>query len=357
MGKRIDLVDIAKGISIILVAFSHTELKNLLPDVNHSTMLVRMPLFFFLSGVFFSMSSKPATFILHKTDALLKPYYVTLFLLLLTTILFGSSQMVWHEIKGIVYGSGETIRWRPLWFLTHLWSLFVVTYLVFFYTKLPTKSNFIKISFVILLFVVGSFSVDMFYHKPISIFGNTIELPGLPFSMDIILLSMAFFVSGSFLSQKVKKFKPKSGILLITIFIFIAIYNNTEASINFFERNYPEPIFATLAAFLGIYIVLALSYYMSKSKFITTILTTFGAASLFILIFHSFISIKTYIIFSNLSDSILLSAILSFLASIIIPLFIKQLIQKSEFLMLFYFPFKSNNLFQRLRNKYGSTKL
>ncbi len=351
MARRIDLIDIAKGISILLVAFAHSELSKLLPTFNHATMLIRMPLFFFLSGVFFSLSVRPLPYIARKTDALLKPYFVTLFLLVLTTILLGNGQDAWQEFKGIIYGTGETIRWGPLWFLTHLWSLFVVTYFVFYHTKLPVRSNLIKISFVVMLFVVGSFTVDMFWKKPVFIFGNEVILPGLPFSVDIIFLSMAFFVSGSFLSQRVRNFKPRVAILLITVFIFITIFINTEAVIHFYSRRYQEPVFATLAAFSGIYIVLSLSYYMSKNKFITYILTTFGSASLFILIFHAPVGIKSYNILDKYLSFQIFDAILAFLISIIVPLFIMKIIQKSNFLMFFYFPLKSNKLLKKLRNE------
>ena len=346
MDKRNDLIDIAKGISIILVAFGHSKLSALFPNFNDAVMLLRIPFFFFLSGVFFSLSSEPTAFILHKTDALLKPYFATLFFLVLITFLFGNSAMAWHEFIGIFYGNGQTIRWGSLWFLTHLWALFIVTYFVLYHTKIQTKSNFVKISFIVLLFVIGSFSVDMFWDKPVSIFGNEIEMPGLPFSIDIIFLSMAFFVSGYFLNQRVKTFKPKIDILLLAIFIFIAISHNTDALIHFYSRKYHEPIYATLAAYAGIYIALSLSYYIGKNKFLTLSLTTFGSSSLFLLIFHAPISIKANSILNYLFDLQLLNAILSFLISITVPLLIKLLIQKSDFLMLFYFPFKSNKLFQ-----------
>lgn len=350
------MIDIAKGISIILVAYGHSELSKIYTNFSDATMLLRMPLFFFLSGVFFSLSSKPTYYILHKTDALLKPYFATLFLLVITTILFGNAHKAWQEFIGIFYGNGTTIRWGPLWFLTHLWSLFVASYFILGYTKLSDKSNFMKISFIIFLFVIGSFTVDIFWYKPISMFGNEFKLPGLPFSIDIIFLSMAFFLSGYFLNQKVKTFKPSLNVLLLAIFIFIAIFLNSNALIHFYSRKYHDPIYATLAAFSGIYIVLSLSYYISKNKIITTILTTFGSASLFILIFHAAIQIKVYMLLSNLLDLQIFNAVVAFLVCVIVPLLIKYLIQKSDFLMLFYFPLKSNKLFQRIYNKFKSVK-
>jgi len=51
MNNRVEHIDIAKGISIILVALFHSKLKLFAPDIINSMGLFRLPLFFFLSGV------------------------------------------------------------------------------------------------------------------------------------------------------------------------------------------------------------------------------------------------------------------------------------------------------------------
>ena len=66
MNRRIELIDIAKGISIILVAFAHSKLRPYLPELNNALSLFRMPLFFFLSGIFFSAAINPDIFLIKK---------------------------------------------------------------------------------------------------------------------------------------------------------------------------------------------------------------------------------------------------------------------------------------------------
>ena len=72
------MIDIAKGITIVGVAFQHSHLENFLPGLNHFLGLFRMPLFFFLSGIFFNEAIHFRDLVLSKTDSLLKPYFLTL---------------------------------------------------------------------------------------------------------------------------------------------------------------------------------------------------------------------------------------------------------------------------------------
>ena len=82
MTGRVATIDIAKGISIILVVFGHSQLGHYYPNINNALGLFRMPLFFFLSGVFFNSNSTLVYFIFKKSDALLKPYFVTLIIII-----------------------------------------------------------------------------------------------------------------------------------------------------------------------------------------------------------------------------------------------------------------------------------
>ncbi len=72
-------IDIAKGISICLVAMFHSQLGNYYPSIIDPMGLFRMPLFFLLSGIFFSWNPEPHYFFTKKFDSLLKPYFVVLF--------------------------------------------------------------------------------------------------------------------------------------------------------------------------------------------------------------------------------------------------------------------------------------
>ena len=159
---------------------------------------------------------------------------------------------------------------------------------------------------------------------------------------------------GNFLKQKAIEFRPRLDILLGVILIFLAIAIFTNAHIDLNKRTYDEPVLATLAAISGIYFVLSTSYYLCKNRFFTKVFTTCGAASLFILIFHDYINTRAYKALTKMSyfDNEFIYAGLAFIISIFVPLIIRKLVLTNGFLMLLYFPFKTNKLFHQLRKAY-----
>jgi fucose 4-O-acetylase-like acetyltransferase len=333
----------AKGVSIILVAFSHSHLKMFLPALNHTLALFRVPLFFFLSGIFFREMIELKSLVLSKTDSLLKPYFVTLVSLLTIGAILGTRDIIW-EAGGILYGNGDTIRWAPLWFLPHLWALHMFSYLIFSGARIQQKTRYHKISLALLLLIAGVLIVGKLYHLPVNVDGKIIEVPGLPFSLDLVFISSAYFISGRFLREHVKSFKPKLLIVFLALssFILIAIFTAVEVDLN--ERIYNSPLPSTIEASLGIYLVLSLVYFLNRLSLLTRILCYTGKASLFILIFHAYVGGKIDSILCELSDQTLYISILSFICSLTAPLIIRAIVIRSDILALFYLPLKSNKL-------------
>ncbi|MET0067348.1 MAG: acyltransferase family protein [Candidatus Thiodiazotropha sp.] len=339
MAKRVDLVDVAKGMSILLVAFHHSQVAHIYTDVTHAMGLFRMPLFFFLSGVFFSAVAAPRDFIAHKTEALLKPYFVTLGILLLTTILLGREGAL-KEALGILYGTGYTIRWIPMWFLTHLWALFMVSYLLVRMLRLDSRYGWFQLIFCAGLILLGVLSLDLIRDRSVTLFGHAYPLPGLPFSVDFICLSMAFFLAGHFLSQRVKAFVPSPWVMAVMGAAFFSVVLFTQAYTDLNTRSYREPLMATLAAFAGIYLMLSCAYYFSRVSRIRAFFKAFGSASLFILIFHYALGAKMQGLLDRLfsSEWLLITGTASYLFSVTMPLLIKRLIERNRYLRRLYFP-------------------
>jgi fucose 4-O-acetylase-like acetyltransferase len=349
MSERVRIIDIAKGITIIGVAFAHSHLQKFLPGLNHSLALFRMPLFFFLAGIFFNEAIDLENLVLSKTDSLLKPYFVTLGAFLLIDIML-ERPFIW-ELKAILYGNGETIEWVtpwavPLWFLTHLWILFIFSYLIFSITKIQNKPCYLKVLLVFLLLTAGAPIVDNFWHLPININGRIVEIPGLPFSFDLVFISAAYFISGRFLREHVKSFKPKLPFVFLALSSFILIAMLTSAKIELNTRIYHEPLASTIAAYLGIYLILSLAYFLNHLMLPARVICHAGEASLFILIFHNFFEDQVHSILSqwNFFNQGLYVSILSFTCCLTMPLVIRAIVIRSNFLALFYLPLKSSNL-------------
>jgi fucose 4-O-acetylase-like acetyltransferase len=341
MSGRVRTIDIAKGITIIGVAFSHSHLEQFLQGLNHILAFFRMPLFFFLSGIFFNDAIGLTDLVLRKTDSLLKPYFVTLGIFLLIDTLLGKPFL--PEAKGILYGNGDTITspWGTSWFLPHLWALFIFSYVIFSITNIRNKSSYHKILLVCALLIAGAAIIDKFWYLPININGRTIKIPGLPFSFD-----SAYFISGCFLREQVKSFRPKPPFVLLTLSLFIVIAIFTGAQIDLNERIYHEPLLSTLAAYFGIYLMLSLAYFLDHLTLPARVFCYAGQASLFILIFHAFFEDQVHSILShwNFFSQDLYVSILSFASCLTMPLVIRAIVVRTDFLALFYLPLKSNPL-------------
>lgn len=353
--NRVGHVDIAKGISIILVALFHSHLRSFAPDTINSMGLFRLPLFFFLSGLFFSASLGMKAFLWKKSDALLKPYFFTLVALLVFSYLTSREHNFIYPLIGILYGNGVTIEWTPMWFLPHLFVVYCFAYLIFRFTGIQKRHLIVKGLFIALMLAIGSHWIDAFWLKDITLFGKNIELPGLPFSCDLIFISAAFFIAGTFLKEWIIDFIPNSYVFFASILIFIAVVVLTGAKIDLNKREYIDPLFATIGAMCGIYFVVCISVYVSKLKLMRIALLQYGQASLFILIFHGYIGGLAYMVLGKFgmdNPANFMIALVAFFASITLPMLIKAVVWRSDVLSLFYFPLKSNNLLYRICRAY-----
>ncbi|MCG8485962.1 MAG: acyltransferase family protein [Chromatiales bacterium] len=342
MGARVKHVDIAKGISIALVAMYHTKLRMFVPDIVDPLSLFRLPLFFFLSGIFFSWAAAPKSFVSHKFEALLKPYLVVLLSLFLLSFLSGEDGLA-EQLVGIFYGVGDTIEWIPMWFLPHLFAVFLFAYVLFRWFKFSDWSTGSKALFLLLLLGVGSEYIGVFWYREINFLGSGYQLPGLPFSVDLVMVTSAFFLFGHMMRDRVVNFKPNIWLFLLAVIVFLIVETLTDARISLNKRQYDFPMYATIGAVCGGYVVITLSWLIAKSEWLSIIPLRLGEASLFILIFHNIINTLFYSYFSDgINDIQLLTAIAFFCfgLSIFIPLLIRWGVVNSNVLALLFLPAK-----------------
>jgi len=339
MTRRIGYIDIAKGISIMLVALFHSELKYYAPETVNAMGLFRMPLFFFLSGVFFSTSTDARTFLWKKSDALLKPYFAILLTALTISVVFKDGHLL-EQLKWIFYGNSDTTTWVPMWFLTHLFAVYCFTYLIFRFTGIEKKNTVYKFAIVAILITLGSQWIDAFWPVQLIPQDKEIALPGLPFSLDIILISSSFFIAGSFLRKVVIEFHPNVYVLVVSISVFIAVVLLTDAHMDLNNRIYVSPFLTTLGAICGIYFVMYASFHINKTAIFRNVFLAIGQSSLFVLIFHFLIQIRAYDYFSEFvtPEAEIWVALFAFLISIVTPVLIKTAVRKNKILSLIYLP-------------------
>lgn len=350
MNDRIEHIDIAKGISIMLVAMYHSQLGAFFPEILKPMSLFRVPLFFFLSGVFFSYVISPKEFLIKKSEALLKPFFSVLILVLFIQV-FTQQENILLGLRGILYGNGETLKLTPMWFLTHLFALYCFSYILFRFTIFNVVPSSIQSLFLLIFLFAGVLNIDMFWYRETILFDSELKLPGLPFSVDIIFITSTFFISGHLLKDRVINFSPNVLFFMLSIFVFLYIILFSDAHINLNARIYASPIVATLGAICGIYIVMCISYLLVRYKVTRVVFLNLGGASLYILIFHGIINWKIYNYTSaGVKDGVnlIVLATIAFILSIFLPLIIKWIVLRNDYLALFFLPFKSNKLLQRI---------
>lgn len=120
--QRDKSIDIAKGIGIILVVYGH-----LACPIRREIFLFHMPLFFLLSGYFFSSRDSIKIFLVKKTKSLLLPFC-------LFYILSSIFKYFWEnygDLINYIKSFGEFLAPDPpLWFLLSLFEIFVIFFII-----------------------------------------------------------------------------------------------------------------------------------------------------------------------------------------------------------------------------------
>ena len=153
-------------------------------------------------------------------------------------------------------------------------------------------------------------------------------MPGLPFSVDVILTTLFFFMAGYLLRHYIKGFTPHAGMMLVAILIYYAVVHFTKALVHFNGRDYAVPVWATLGA-------------------VTNFFRLLGRNSLYILIFHDFINRTLFLWVKSYTDADLVlkvAAVFCFLAALLLPLLIKRVILSTPLLSIFFVPVKDHKL-------------
>jgi fucose 4-O-acetylase-like acetyltransferase len=339
MASRNKQIDIAKGIGILLIVFGHnwavTHDKGEMFKVIYS---FHVPLFFFLSGVFMTYNNSLFENIIKKSDSYLKPYYIACLIAGLFIVLYEKKNPINYFIR-ILYGNGLVIPWTwvPLWFLPHLWAVSLFSYLCNRQGNLASKPIFFKAMFLMCILLIGYIGIDFFLNTRLP--GTHIVLPGLPLSVDLILISSFFFLLGSFLKESVLNLKFNWLTFIVAVFSFALFHLASNSTIELNLRRYDNIFISTIEALLGIYIIISLSVMIKGNLIISGILSYIGMASLFIMIFHHPIEVKTFRFINSINgNQYMVSAITSFFMAVLIPLLFYELIRKNSILKKLFLP-------------------
>ena len=346
MAKRIEYMDIARGIGISLVVLGHNDFEVLSLFARQIIYSFHIPLFFFLSGYFVNTSISFLDYFKKRFNGLLKPFLFTLFLIYFTSISFekmGFNTAIGRILKSL-YGTGHYIDWVQLWFLPHL---FVVSLYAFLFITLVSrlKNRWLTWGILLATLAVGLFFLHTFYPFTLPVFGKVYELWGLPFSLDLVLLSGFFFILGNEVRQVTSERTFDHLFLLAGTGIGLFLLNYLfPYLIDFNIRQYDSFLVNTTEAILGILFILALSRQIElHTNRLASVFKYLGNISLIILLFHVPIQAFWGEKVMNVTDNFPLSILVGFIMGILGPILIYEIFIRYNPVASFWFGRKAES--------------
>ncbi len=350
MSKRIGYLDIARGIGILLVVLGHNDFEVISVFARQIIYSFHIPLFFFLSGYFIDISIPFFDFFKKRFNGLLKPFLFTLFLIYFTSISFekmGFNTAITRIVKSL-YGTGHYIDWVQLWFLPHL---FVVSLYAFFFITLVSKlrNRWVTWGILLVTLAIGLLFLHTFYPFTLPVFGKEYELWGLPFSLDLVLLSGFFFILGNEVRQVASEKTFDNLFLLIGTGIALFLLNYLfPYLIDFNIRRYESFLVNTTEAILGILFILALSRQIElHTNRLASVFKYLGNISLIILLFHVPIQAFWGEKVMNVTDNFPLSILVGFIMGVLGPILIYEIFIRFNPVASFWFGRKSEPLVKK----------
>ena len=251
---RIEWIDLAKGICIALVVFTHvTGWVGVKFPFSDQAGAFRMPLYFILSGLFFKQYEGFMGFLKRKTNKLLIPF---LFFFAITVVLPywvmtpDLKQMYAYPLK-YLYRERVVMLNEPIWFLLCLFEVNILFYLLQGAAG-AISSNFKTLLVIVLSLVLGIIGLLLGINHIV-----------IPFYVDTALSVLPFFVFGwwlfrhtDFLSSPVK-FKLDIPIAIICLLVLLFLAAPVKWSLN--EISLDEVWFVYLCGIAGTMLVLIVS--------------------------------------------------------------------------------------------------
>lgn len=340
--KRIQIFDIAKGISIILMTIGRYDFVYIYPylmQFQNIVMVLKMPTFIFISGYLFSNRLNFKHFLYHKIDGLIKPLISFILSLTLLNIIFYvivSDVITFKDVfvhitnlaRYFYHGSFDAIN-VSFWFIGALF-LGQVTLKGFLEIKgLNKPFNYLfLVAFFLVLFILNTIKIKFYWTEYIPIF------------FTYLLLGYSFQrISTRFLNGTSFFYSNKMIVFPILFFVVRFILNrlNIEIDFNLAGLHYHYLLIVSL---LGVFTVLYFCRYIEKIPILNSFLVYCSKASFFILAYHIFIK-DVYVVLFDLKTYNPLLHTLLFFSNIILCCLIYKFLKKVPFVRIVFYPIKA----------------
>jgi fucose 4-O-acetylase-like acetyltransferase len=281
MKLRVEWIDIAKGIAIILVVLGHTlSSSNPLWAIIYS---FHMPLFFLLAGYTFKVKDNK-TVIKSSAIRLLVPYAVCYVLITLAAIIWQSGfnvQWFISQLGAFFFASAIPVKYFNLpgvgiiWFL---WALFLSRICLNVVLKFCDQRGItepLRFAFFFGMSVVGGLIGTYLF---------------LPLALDLVTATMFFMYLGyliktqGLLSQGNKRKTAVAFLVSLTLWVVCLIFTPYSME-NFFQtRLYGNPLAALSGTLVCIYVSMFIAAYIPVIK---SYLLFMGKNSIMVFLLHA----------------------------------------------------------------------
>jgi polysaccharide biosynthesis protein PslL len=233
----------------------------------------------------------------------------------------------------------DTIPWQALWFLPHFWVAILFSWVMLRLIQHLKLSLPVGCLLMVVQLLIGIWVLPWFWQIPVSVGGQTWTLPGLPFGLEITLISSTYFICGYLLRDWLRRHEGSWLGLLMSVALFAAVFLYSHATMDLAQRRYDHWLWTSLLAVLGVYACWSLARVLMVSTVITRAMTYIGQNTLILLIFHGEIQHKTVDLLERLGLHAFVAACVGFVVAVVVPLLIGEVIKRVAFLRFFYFPF------------------
>jgi len=318
---RNSTLDMVKGLALLLVVVGHSWFAASSAEMYRVIFSIHMPFFFFVSGMVLNASRSFYRFAFIRADSLLKPYFVVLAILLLIRTAKSGMNFSGPEFAarfgGIFWGTGASIQWVPLWFLTHLFLASVICWLLI---RLARQSQAVLLIFAATLFSLGAWAANSTAFSTVGY--EVFPVSGLPWSADLLPLSISFMLFGYFARAPFLAFHHSAVTFILAGSVFILLHLAFDDTIDFNLRAMGNPLVVLAQIAAGIYLMFSIGSIIASGRVgarIPRFLLALNQAAIFVLIFHLFFMDKTLSLLTSHRIPGLLAAGLSVAAGIGFP--------------------------------------
>ena len=285
MSRQVNHLDVVKGLSIMSLALFHSRFAGYFPEFTSSMRLFRVPLFFFVSGAFFSGFGAPFEDLKRRGQLLLKPYMVVITAAILMQSAEAHRVPFWLAAMAWGNPAGVHIMLTPTWFLPHL---FLVTALAIVlmnmgYLKLGGTWRWVAMA---CLYFGGYLILAQYGSRGVRMKELLNSLQGWPVGLDFAPVSLAIFLAGYQMRSKVFQFRPNWAWCFVALLAYGCVLYGTTAHMDLNRRILRDPAFMVVGIGCGVYMTMCVAHWVLQWRVIANPIGTVGQCTLYVLLFH-----------------------------------------------------------------------